>query len=58
VSRRFTFPGLPITSDFGGTCMPSVTSVPAATIEPAPMRDPFSRIAPMPTRHCASTVHP
>ena len=33
VSSRFTLPGLPITSDRGGTFMPSVSSVPAATID-------------------------
>src|SRR5581483_3097917 len=58
VSRRLTLPGLPITSERGGTCMFSVTSVPAATMEPAPTREPFSRIAPMPMRHCASIVQP
>ena len=50
-ATRRTFPGMPITIEPGGTTMPSGTSVPAATIEPVPIRQPFSRIAPMPIRH-------
>ena len=58
VSDRFTFPGLPITSDRGGTFMSSMTSVPAATIDSVPMCAPFSRMAPMPIRHRFSIVQP
>src|SRR5688572_9781298 len=58
VSNRFTLPGLPITSDFGGTFMFSASSVPAATIEPVPTWTPLRRIAPMPIRHWFSIVQP
>ena len=37
-----------MTSDRGGMTVPSVTSVPAATIESAPITAPFSMIAPIP----------
>ena len=47
-----------MTSDFGGTFMFSVTTVPAATTEPAPICAPFSRIEPMPIRHPLSIVQP
>ena len=39
VSARLTLPGLPMTSDRGGMRVPSVSSVPAATIESAPTCD-------------------
>ena len=58
VSSRFTLPGLPITSERGGTFCPSTSSVPAATIDPVPTWAPFSRIAPMPIRHWSSIVQP
>ena len=58
VSVRFTLPGLPITSERGGTFMPSTSSVPAATIDPVPTCEPLSRIAPIPIRHWSSIVQP
>jgi len=58
VRSRFTFAGLPIAIDRGGTFMFSTTSDPAATIDPVPICAPFSRIAPMPIRHWLSTVQP
>jgi hypothetical protein len=51
-------PGTPITSERGGTCIPSGITAPAATTLPVPMRTPLSRILPMPIRHSSSTVHP
>ena len=58
VSSRFTLPGLPITSERGGTFCPSTSSVPAATIEPVPTCAPFRTIAPIPIRHWSSMVQP
>ena len=47
-----------MTSERGGTCMPSTTSEPAATIDSEPITAPFSRIAPMPIRQRSSIVQP
>ncbi len=58
VSSRLTLPGLPMTSDFGGTLCPSTSSVPAATIDPLPTVTPFRRIAPIPIRQRSSIVQP
>ena len=51
-------PGTPITSDRGGTCMPSGITAPAATTLPVPTRTPLSRMLPIPIRHSSSTVQP
>jgi hypothetical protein len=58
VRGRFTFAGLPMTSDRGGIRMSSTTSEPAATIDPLPTCDPFNRIAPIPMRQRSSIVQP
>src|ERR687884_704261 len=55
---RMTLAGTPATSEPGGTCVPWVTTAPAATIEPAPMCAPFMTTLPMPTSTSSSIRAP
>src|SRR6266545_4776035 len=45
-----------MTSEPGGTCMPSGTTAPAATTLPVPMRTSLSRMLPIPMRQSSSTM--
>src|ERR671917_521099 len=58
VADRITLAGTPATSEPGGTCVPWVTTAPAATIDPEPMCAPFMTTLPIPTRTSSSTRAP
>ena len=51
-------PGMPVTSEFGGITVRSVTTAPAAMMELAPMWAPLRMVAPMPMRTLSSMVQP
>ena len=48
VQDRTTFPGMPITIEFGGILLPGGTTAPAATTLPSPMTAPSRTVLPIP----------